>query len=335
MNTHISRRRFIWISGAAVCLGATPLTAATRLAAAPSMLHRWRGIALGADATLEIHHPDAAEGARLIEMSLAEVSRLERIFSLYTEQSALCRLNRDGYLEEPPQELVELLARCGQVSRATGGAFDATVQPLWELYAAHFSAADADPDGPSKAAIRQALARIGHEGVQVNTGMIRLARPGMKVTLNGIAQGYVTDRVAALLRANGIGHTLIDMGETRVLDDHPAGRPWAVGLRDPRSENGVLREIALTDAAMATSGAYGTQFDAAGRFNHLFVPATGGCAHRYLSVSVIAPEAATADALSTALSLMPLEQAKGLLQQFAAREAWFIMPDGRIVKETA
>ena len=109
MNRIHSRRRFIRIAGAAAGLLLMGLGDSRRPAAASSLLHRWQGIALGADASLQLYHPDAAEAARLIADSLAEVRRLERIFSLYDQGSTLCRLNRAGELADPPQELVELL----------------------------------------------------------------------------------------------------------------------------------------------------------------------------------------------------------------------------------
>jgi len=335
MTAGITRRRFIRIAGIAAGFGLAPISAMVRHADAAPLLHRWSGIALGADAELRIYHPDAAAAADLIARSLAEVKRLERIFSLYDEHSALRRLNRDGVLDEPPQELVELLAMCERFSRATGGAFDVTVQPLWNLYAAHFSSADADPAGPGTDAIRAATARVGHAAVRVEPDRIAFARAGMGITLNGVAQGYITDRVAALLRASGVGHTLVDMGETRALDNHPSGRPWTIGLRDPRSEHGILESLPLDNQAIATSGGYGTQFDAAGRFNHIFDPGTGGCAERYLSVSVMAPTATVADALSTAYSLMPLERTDGVLEQLGASAAWFVLPDRSIILRRA
>jgi FAD:protein FMN transferase len=325
----ITRRRFIRIAG--VAAGIALAEGGRPVAAAPS-LHRWEGVALGADASLQIYHSDPATAQSLIAMSLEEVRRLERIFSLYIADSALCRLNRDGRLADPPLELVALLADCGRYSRVSGGAFDVTVQPLWDLYAAHFSTADADPSGPPQAALRAALARVGHEAVRVAPDLIQFERPGTAVTLNGIAQGYITDRVAALLRANGIGHTLVDMGETRALDGHPLGRPWRVGLRDPRDEHGILRTLPLDDQAIATSGGYGTQFDAAGRFNHIFEPHTGGCSSRYLSVSVMAKSATTADALSTALSLLPLSDVDDVLRAGGATAAWLVTPEGELLE---
>src|SRR5215469_17042537 len=124
MSPLLSRRRFIRITGiaAGLCLAEIP---GSRRLSASALLHRWQGIALGADASLQLYHPDAVEAARLIADALAEVHRLERIFSLYDQSSALCRLNRAGALADPPQELVELLAVSGRIHRATGGAFDA------------------------------------------------------------------------------------------------------------------------------------------------------------------------------------------------------------------
>lgn len=324
----ITRRRFIRITAMAAGLSAAaPLV--TRAAMSP-MLHRWNGVALGADASLLLYHPDAAEAQRLIAATLAEVKRLEKIFSLYDPNSALCRLNRQGMLQGPPQELVALLSDCARYSHVTGGAFDVTVQPLWDLYAAHFSNASADPAGPSPADIARARARVDHRAVQVEPDLIRFLKPAMSVTLNGIAQGYITDRVAELLRASGVQHTLIDMGETRALDSHPAGRPWDVGLKDPTGASAVVATVPLDNAAISTSGGYGTQFDDAGRFNHIFDPATGACASCYASVSVIAPIATSADALSTALSLLPIARADEVLANGAANAAWFILNDGRI-----
>jgi len=327
----ISRRRFIRISGIAAGVGLAALGGWTRLARASPMLHEWNGVALGADACLRLYHPDAEEAERLIADALAEVHRLERVFSLYDNTSALCRLNRDGSLADPPQELLELLAASARYSHATDGAFDATVQPLWDAYAAHFAVAGADPDGPPRQAIERALSRCGHRRVVLAAERIEFAREAMAVTLNGIAQGYMTDRVAELLRARGIGHTLVDMGETRALDDHPAGRPWSVGIKDPHGE-GIVKTVPIDNQAISTSGGYGTELDSAGQFNHIFDPATGLCAARYLSVSVIAPTATCADALSTALSVMPIERAAGVLAETGATVAYFVLNDGSIVE---
>jgi thiamine biosynthesis lipoprotein len=289
-------------------------------------LHVWRGVALGADAMIQLQHPDAAAARDLIDASLAEVARLERVFSLYDPHSALSRLNRAGSLEAPPLELVDLLGRSVAFSRMTGGAFDVTVQPLWDLYAAHFSRPGADPAGPRREDIAATLARVGYGSIVLAPDRIRLARRGAAVTLNGIAQGYLTDCVVDLLRRAGIGQTLVDMGEIRAMDGRPTGGPWVVGLDDPAAPGHVTRRIVLDNRAVSTSGGYGTPLDPASRFNHIFDPATGATSSRYRSVSVVADGATTADALSTAFSLMPPEAIAPLARRLRLH-VYLTMPD--------
>src|SRR5689334_13706460 len=121
----LSRRRFITITAAAAGLPLLPLHfSAASPASSEEVLRTWRGVALGADAALQLHHPDPAAADRLIERCRAEVARLERVFSLYRADSALSRLNEAGILTDPPLDLVRLLGEAERFSRATEGAFD-------------------------------------------------------------------------------------------------------------------------------------------------------------------------------------------------------------------
>ncbi|HLO78815.1 MAG TPA: FAD:protein FMN transferase [Magnetospirillum sp.] len=281
----IERRRFLAIAAAA---GGMALTGG---AAPATELWEWRGSALGAQASLRLYHPDRAAARALIHACLAEVERLEAIFSLYREDSALCRLNRDGGLVAPPMELVEVLSVAAAVSRRTQGRFDVTVQPLWQLYADHFSRPGADPAGPDDDAIRRVLPLVDWQGVEIAAQRIALARPGMAVTLNGIAQGYITDRVADVLRRHGAQAVLVNMGEIRALGPKPGGSPWQVAL----SGGGAER---LTRGALATSAADGTRFSAS--CHHIFDPRTGRSAADVGPVTVRHHHATLADAWSTA-----------------------------------
>ncbi|WP_262273025.1 FAD:protein FMN transferase [Microvirga yunnanensis] len=265
----------------------------------------WQGQAMGAVATMQVHHHDRAAAGRLIERSLTEVRRLEGVFSLYRDDSAIATLNRQGILVAPPADLVTVLKEASRYGGLTDGAFDPTVQALWTLYRTHFSEPDAAPEGPPAAEVSAALAKVGFDRVVFGADRIALPRRGMGLTLNGIAQGYATDRVVNLLRAEGIEHTLVDMGEPRAIGAHPSGQPWRVGIADPDRPERILETFDAINQAVATSGSYGFRFDPAGRFNHLFDPRTGGAAHLYRSVTVVMPTATAADALSTAFSLMP------------------------------
>ncbi len=327
-----SRRRFIAI--AAACAGAAPLApwAAVRGQPAVSV---WKGQALGALASMTLVHPDRALAQAQLQGCAAELERLENIFSLYRPGSALSRLNAAGELAHPPHELVELLGFALSVARDSGGAFDPTVQPLYRLYADHFARPGAAAVGPSPRAIAGALARVGFEAVELRAGRIRLRRPGMALTLNGVAQGFVTDRVADRLRAAGFDDVLVDLGEARALGHRADGRPWQAALADPRRPARTLLELPLGDAAgalpaLATSAGAGTTFGPDPRLHHLLDPRTGRSANHHASVSVGATRATVADGLSTALSVLAPEQALALLARHPGTQAWMVDAHGRV-----
>uniref|UniRef100_Q07LZ7 FAD:protein FMN transferase n=1 Tax=Rhodopseudomonas palustris (strain BisA53) TaxID=316055 RepID=Q07LZ7_RHOP5 len=298
-----TRRHLITIAAAAAASSLLP----ARLRAMPANEPvRWRGSALGAQVSIEIHHPDRAAAARSVEQSIAEVRRLERLFSLYQPDSAICELNRTGVLIAPEPDMVALLRAALGYADLTGGAFDPTVQPLWQLYHHHFAAERPDPAGPSPAQLAEAMAKVGHDGLRVTANRVVLLKRGAAITLNGIAQGYVADRVVDLLRSAGLSTTLVDMGEIRAIGARPDGTPWRIGLADPDQPGGFGETVDIADRAVATSAGAGFRFDPEGRFTHLLNPRTGRSPALYSSISVIAPTATEADALSTAFSLMPL-----------------------------
>ncbi len=331
----VGRRRAIRLLAVAAGVGFVPLAGqgrAARPARASSLPEPfvWRGVALGAEASIALYHPDRAAAERLVGEAVAEVRRLEAVFSLYRPDSALSRLNRTGVLAAPPLDLVRLLATARAFGELTGGAFDVTVQPLWELYARHFAARDADPAGPDPAAVGRALSLVDYRRISVASDRIALGAPGMAVTLNGIAQGYITDRVADLLRAAGVERVLLDLGEIRGIGRHPEGRPWRAGIRDPGDAARIAKRVDLDDRALASSAGSGTPFDGSGRIHHLFDPASGRSANRYAGVSVLAPTATAADALSTGLSAMPRERLDSLRGRLRSVTAIFFHRDGRV-----
>ena len=233
-STPVSRRRFIGIVAATSALTCVPW-AAKAMQAVTTPLSSWQGVALGADAQLHIHHPDPVFAQTLIDQALSEVRRLERIFSLYEEGSALRRLNRDGYLKQAPGDMTRLLLESQRLSKLTNGAFDPTVQVLWDLYsqAAQRNTKTSIPDA---AEIKQALKQVGYQAIHIQDDTIQLQYPGMALTLNGIAQGYITDRITEQLKQAGLEHALVDMGEIRSLGMAPGNRPWRVGLAGDQAE---------------------------------------------------------------------------------------------------
>ncbi|WP_347313385.1 FAD:protein FMN transferase [Defluviimonas sp. SAOS-178_SWC] len=278
----LTRRRFLTVSAAALAFAPSARSGETPI-------HTWTGIALGARATIRIAHPDAAA---ICARAAAEIDRLEDVFSLYRPDSALMRLNAAGRIDAPPAELLECLTLAGSAHRATDGFFDPTVQPLWSLWAEHA----ARGTRPSVGALAEARASGGWPDLRFDTAGIRL-RAGMGLTLNGIGQGYIADRVAGLLEAEGLTDILIDTGEHRALGGHPGGGDWPIRL----AQGG---DVGLRNRALATSAPLGTVFDVAGRAGHILDPKSGEPALPvWRAVSVSAPSAALADALSTAACL--------------------------------
>lgn len=325
-----TRRRFVSII--AGCAALSPLAGLGKAAAPVSA---WKGVALGAAAEMTLVHPDRAKAQALIAECSAEIDRLEAILSLYRPDSALARLNAAGELRDPPAELVELLSFSLVLARASGGAFDPTVQPLWRLYADHFAAPDALAAGPAREAIARVLRVVDHRQVEVEADHIRLHRPGMALTLNGVAQGYVTDRATELLRAAGFDDVLVDLGEARVRGHRPDGGAWRAAVADPRDDGRTLFELPLAETrgalpALATSAGSGTPIGPDPRINHLFDPHTGRSANRYLSVSVAAPRATLADGLSTALAVVAPDRIDALLDAYPTARAYLVDADGHV-----
>ena len=282
----IPRRRFLAISAAAA---AFPRTSKAE------PVYTWQGVALGARATLRLAHPDAkAISARVA----SEISRLEDIFSLYRPNSSLMQLNSAGRLESPPFELLECLTLAGAVYRASTERFDPTIQPLWACYA------DASAKGllPEADELNLARSRVGWDRVRISSSAIVL-QPNMALTLNGIAQGYIADRVADMLTTEGLTNVLIDTGEFRALGTHPDGRAWPVRLA-------AGGEVPLVARALATSAPLGTTFDESAQVGHILDPRTGQPARRtWQEITVSAGSAALADALSTAACLIETREA--------------------------
>ena len=332
----LNRRRFLSIAATAAVLGSMPAGLASAARASAPVPTVWKGVAMGAPASMTLVHPDRPHAQAMLARCVAEVDRLESVFSLYRPDSALSRLNAAGVLDQPPSELVELLSFALALAQGSGGAFDPTVQPLLRLYIDHFARPDAAPRGPPAPAIAAARQRVGFADVEVDTHRIRLGRPGAAITLNGVAQGFITDRVADLLHANGFGDVLVDLGEGRALGHRPDGAPWRAAIADPSAPERTLFELPLGNdpgqrPALATSGGYGTRFGTDPRLHHLLDPRTGHSANHHASVSVAAARATLADGLSTTLSVLSPAEGDALLRaHYPAARAWFVDAGGRV-----
>lgn len=303
------RRRFLTIMA-----GCALATTGSRPATAEPVV--WRGRALGAEARIELFSSDSKEAARALTAARDTIHRMERHFSLYQAGSALNRLNSDGTLQMPP-EFARLIGHVDRINRQTEGLFDPTIQPLMVAQARR-------PNGLTRKE-RAALGElVGWDKVRRQSSRLHYSIPGMAMTMNGIAQGFATDRTSEVLRAHGFDPYLVHIGEYR------AGEQSArIGVAG-KSGN-ILDSIDLKNAAVATSAPSGTRFSNGS--GHIMHPDLTETEPRWQSVSVQAETATWADGLSTALALASSrELAEKCVVSGAAQAIWLEDGDGSLLR---
>lgn len=335
-----TRRRFLGSLGTGAGLAGCPWIGWTAQASAisgdtrPESAHRGRGrlvrhtracSAFGAEASVIVLHESDELAARAIDSAMAELREVENLLSLYRPDSALRRLNHAGVIKSPHPWLVQILQKAIRLSQQTNGAFDVTVQPLWELYAA------AKESGrlPALAEVETIRRKVDWRKVAISPNEIHLRETGMAVTLNALAQGFAADRVLAVLRQHGIRHALVNTGEIGAMGAKEGGEPWTVGIQHPRRLEAYIALASLTDAVMATSGDYATRFDEDFRRHHIFDPATGQSPVELSSATVVAPTGLDADGLATAIMLVGHQRGIELVESLPGAEAFLVLKDGR------
>ncbi|MFZ2650686.1 MAG: FAD:protein FMN transferase [Burkholderiaceae bacterium] len=319
MSTAFKRR--------ALCLGfgawaVGVRTAFARAPAYPYAIHEQRSFALGTTVRAQAVAGDPALAQAACSAALRAIQRVDRLMSLYDADSEICRLNRDAALDHPDAWTLAVFEHAQEQASRSFGAFDVTVQPLWKLFRSHADRS-AVPPGTSVDAVR---ARVGWRGLRVGAARLQLARPGMAVTLNGIAQGFAADRAVDAMRAAGALAGLVDAGELATLGAAPSGRPWSVALEAP--QHGREELIAL-DGCVATSGDSVSWFTPDRRHHHIFDPRKGWSPTELSTVSVVAATATQADAWSTAIMVGGETLARRALELGEVRRVWLVDKQGR------
>lgn len=310
----ISRRRAIAIF-AATAAGA----AFMRNPSASAADAEWRGTAMGADARLVFSGVSQSRARAMTDDVVSEIHRLEDALSLFRPESEISRFNRSGFLQHPSLDFRRALEIALRISGETDGLFDPTVQALWDAHCDWFRN-DPEADLPPEPIVRAAQAHVNWQGIQKADNEIRLGA-GQRITLNGMAQGYITDRIADLLRSRGFEHVLIDLGELRALGPRTSGEAWEVDRR-----SGEI--LFLTEGALATSEGEGCRLGANGRAHHLFDPRSGRSAGKWRSITVHHASAAVADALSTGLYAASVGAMARICSRIDGLRVWATADDG-------
>ncbi len=327
----LSRRRFVW------CLAGASTSVVTGAAAARRFAHAdenssndqlqqvsRKSWALGSDVSITVVHRNAKACEAAIDAAFDEIELAEEAMSIYRPNSQLSKLNRDGIFANPHPYFVEVLQAAQRLSRDSSGAFDVTIQPLWDLY----HQASRQRKVPTANEIAKVQSRVDWQKLHVTDSQIRLDNEGAAITLNGIAQGFAADRVAAVLREHGVANALIDTGEIGSLGTKANGDSWSVGIQHPRDAEAFVSVASLAGRCLATSGDYATTFSDDLRHHHLLDARTGRSPSELSSVSIVARTALEADALSTAVFVMGAEAGSRLVKQTPGADALLILKNG-------
>jgi thiamine biosynthesis lipoprotein len=284
-----------------------------------------KGHALGTNVTITIFHQDPQLAEKAMTDAFEAIEQVEQLMSIYRPDSQLSQLNRDGYLNSPHPDLLRILQTSNRLSKGSGGAFDVTIQPLWKLY---YDASQKNTS-PNRREIEVALQKVDWHQLEISSQAITLHHPGAAVTLNGIAQGFAADAVGKVLQSYGVHNALIDTGEIGTLGTHVRKNEWTIGIKHPRNPEEFLGLAALKGRCLATSGDYETRFGDDYQSHHLLDPRTGRSPDELSSVSVVAPTAMQADALSTAVFLMGRQKGKALIESMPNTDAWLVTKSGK------
>jgi thiamine biosynthesis lipoprotein len=279
--------------------------------------------AMGTFISVTVLNGSEAQAEEAIGRSFEEMERLITIFNRWDRTTALGQLNEQGRLRDAPPELVRVVTDALGYHRQSGGAFDASVKPLVDLYIEHMESGE--PSVPAQAQIREVLELVGSGNIEVSERTIAFNRSGMGITLDGIAKGYIVDRVAEVLEHHGVVSYLINAGgDIRTAGTKENRLPWTVAVQDPLKRDEYPDVIELSDGAVATSGSYEIYFDRERIIHHIVSSETGASPRLKASVSVSAPTTVVADALATTLFVMQPEAGLALIESLPGCECLIV-----------
>ena len=259
------------------------------------------------------------------------LSELSHTFSIFDTNSIIYRWNK-GEDVELNEDFLYVLRLSKTVSTATDGTFDCTVQPLVQLWGFGKDGVRHTVGDDTLATVREF---VGFQLVDLQGDSILRKDPRVQLNFNAVAKGYAVDRVADWLVEQGYTDCLVEIGGEVAARGTKNGKPWKVGIQVPtRTADGAresFESLPLPDhRAVATSGNYRNYFEEGGvRYTHILDPRTGQPERtNLLSVTVLAPDCATADAYATAFMVLGHERSAQIVKQHPELEAWFIVADG-------
>ncbi len=305
-----------------------PLPANDRARESGGWLKREAAI-MGTAIQVELWSDTRAAGEAAIDAVMAEMHRIDRAMSPHKADSELSSINRRAALEPVrlSDEMYRLVERALEFSRLSAGAFDISYAAVGHLYDYRRQ------QRPDDAALERARALVGFDKLLLDPAArtLRFARPGMRIDLGGFAKGHAVDNAAAILARHGIRHaTVAAGGDSRVIGDR-RGRPWSIAIRDPRRAGEVVAVLPLQDVALSTSGDYERFFELDGvRHHHLIDPSTGRSPNGLRSVTILADDGLTSEALSKCVFVLGVRKGLQLIEAQAGVDAVVVDAAGQL-----
>jgi thiamine biosynthesis lipoprotein len=312
-NGCMDRRHFLKLSGIvglglATYRAVAPCAEAVKFDRALYKVSRSR-LGMGTIVSLTVLDPSQDHAEEAVQIAFEEIERLTKLMSRFDAATPVAQLNREGFLNDAPPELSFVIESSLYYHRISNGFFDITVKPILDLFAHSFQGPkEVLPDEEKMAEL---LELVDTRLISRTRNAIAFKRDGMGVTLDGIAKGFIVDKAVEQLRRRGIKHALLNAGgDIRTIGGRGTQRPWKIAIQDPFGKGNYPALVTIADGSIATSGNYEIFFDQEKIFHHIINPKTGLSPLVNASVSVQAPTAMEADALST--TLFVLDPAQGM-----------------------
>lgn len=309
----------------AIAVGVAVMSASA-LAGGPLSLVQQQRYCMGTIFSITVYHPSTREAERAIEQAMAEIVRLDLVMSHFKAESDLSRLNREashGPVRVDPS-LHDVLERSILFSERSAGKFDVTIGPLLQVWQ-HAREAGRQP---TAAEIADASRCVGYRNIEIGADhRIRFRSDCLRLDLGGIGKGYAVDRALEVLQAAGVRHALVNAGGSTIgsLGAPPDAEGWPVRLGESLAD----RTVVLRDNSISTSQQNLVSLTfAGGEFGEIIDPQRRAPASQRTAISVVTPDATTADALSTTLVTMTPDEGRALLGQFTNVAAFWISPAG-------
>lgn len=301
-------------------------------AVSAQLIHKRTTFMLGSPFEMTVVAKDTVQANRYIDAAIAEVKRIENLISDWIPTTQISKVNQNAGIQpiKVDREVYELVERAIKISKLTNGAFDisyASMDRIWKF------------DGsmkamPTEEAIKKSVAKVGYQNILLNEkeGTIFLKNEGMKLGLGGIGQGYIADKIKALLLSQGCQSGIVNVsGDIFAWGKQPDGKPWTVAIVNPMDKNKVFATFPLGDSAVETSGSYEKFVTFNGkRYSHIIDPRTGYPATGIVSVSVFAKTTEIADALATGIFVLGVEAGLDLVNQLKGIECIIVDDQGRV-----